>query len=277
MGVLASATFALAVTGCVPHLPNVVRKSTSEEGLHSVQTYKHIGFVYSTSISFLPGTEGEGEGKKGFPHSEKCRQFQVTVKVFYSRFYEKPLAKSACDLITRTIKYMERYGSTSSIIEYQAILVDNYSSFETTNWSLYPFSKIKPRFAFRTANSNHLESALADTFAHEFVHMFVDLKRGNSRTDEEEAEAREERAAYFAGICAQLHTIGIVRAESLPGAPISGASIPLAVSRSSKQGYAVRREVYGYLKNGRIVAETPNGKALKRKCDHELGAFFGAD
>ncbi len=97
---------------------------------------------------------------------------------------------------------------------------------------------------------------LVDLVAHESLHALGHATR--------HPRARDERSAYYAGLCAQLKINGLIKEESLPGAPL--ASGDRAVRISSQQAYRVRLETYPLLVDGTIRLGTPSGESMLQRC-----------
>lgn len=97
---------------------------------------------------------------------------------------------------------------------------------------------------------------LVDLVAHETLHALgVATKH---------PRARDERSAYYAGLCAQLKINGLIKEESLPGAPLAAGD--RAVRISSQQAYRVRLETYPLLVDGTIRLGTPSGESMLQRC-----------
>lgn len=97
---------------------------------------------------------------------------------------------------------------------------------------------------------------LVDLVAHESLHALGYATK--------HPRARDERSAYYAGLCAQLRINGLIKGESLPGAPL--ASGDRAVRISSQQAYRVRLETYPLLVDGTIRLGTPSGESMLQRC-----------
>ncbi|WP_313139581.1 hypothetical protein [Stenotrophomonas sp.] len=97
---------------------------------------------------------------------------------------------------------------------------------------------------------------LVDLVAHESLHALGHATKHR--------RARDERSAYYAGLCAQLRINGLIREASLPGAPL--ASADPAVRTSSQQAYRVRLETYPLLVDGTIRLGTPSGASMLQRC-----------
>lgn len=97
---------------------------------------------------------------------------------------------------------------------------------------------------------------LVDLVAHESLHALGHATK--------HPRARDERSAYYAGLCAQLRINGLIKEESLPGAPL--ASSDRAVRISSQQAYRVRLETYPLLVDGTIRIGTPSGESMLQRC-----------
>ncbi len=257
----------LTVTGCTLHLPDAVRNSPYLQQLYSVRVLQPLGFTYMTSLSFLSGA-ASGQHVK-LVGNVSCGRQQVRARVFYTKEGQEILAENLCTSVVTAIQYMEGYGDISAMFEYQAVIIEQGVQFETRNWSVYPIEKLKPLFAFHVASSGKLRAAASDVFAHEYVHMYMGIIQNKSEVSE-----HEEHVAHLAGVCAQLHGVGALAADTLPGSPIDDGSIPTAIVRSTDEGHAVRQDMQEYLIDGHLAADSPGGRSLSEKCHRDLLRFF---
>lgn len=119
-------------------------------------------------------------------------------------------------------------------------------------------------------DSERSRANLVDAFAHESHHAIGFLSTGRPTG---------ERSAYFAGVCAQLASVGRIREEGLPGSPITTpaktAWDKVAV-RSSAAAWEVRQAMLSYFHEGQVERDTPAGNALAARCREEVALPFSS-
>lgn len=106
------------------------------------------------------------------------------------------------------------------------------------------------------SNQHRTFANLVDLVAHESFHAL-----GHA---EKNPRGRDERSAYYAGLCAQLRVNGLIAEEDLPGAPL--ASGDQAVRYSSQEAYRVRLETYPLLADGGIRLGASSGDLMLDRC-----------
>lgn len=257
---------AFLICGCTLHLSSAVKSSVSEKGAHSTRAIKTPIGIYFTSISFVPGAEGLGRVPKKRQESLICVNRTDSAQVFYTTPEARRAAQDNCKAILDAIAYVSEFGKITQRIQYQASLVPYGTEVEEKKIDIYPFSKIKPRFVF--FEGDDAKSAIVGVFAHEYVHMFLDLA-----DEHHDVTSHEERIAYMAEVCAQLNVLGSISLKDLPGAPITDEKAN-PVERSSSAGYAIRKYVGQFLSNGVVDSKSQSGLRLARECDSQLRSFL---
>lgn len=270
--VTAMVALASVISGCTIYVPDSVKKEASVDGLASTYVKSIMGFVYLTSVSFVPGKEAvNGPGNM---RMHACDQGGVKARVeWMDEAVTDSEATTACHLVASSIAYMNRFNQEnrfSSSFEYRAYLSPPGAKKEIKRRSLYPITKLAPLFIVAWGPDPEKNKAnLVDVFAHEYVHIHAALNGIKASLD------YEEGTAYLAGACAQLNTNELITDKSLPGAPIpKSADTPDAVVHSSNAAYEFRRYLLELMEGDRILFDSKGGESLNARCQTELAKFF---
>jgi len=270
--VAAALALASVVSGCTLYVPESVKMEVSPDGLASAYVKRVTGFVYLTSVSFVPGQEmvnGRGEMR-----ISTCAQGSVKARVeWVDGSVEGDDVATACRLVASSITYIDGFNRESGFataFEYRAFLSQPGARKEIKKRSIYPITKLAPLFiATWGADSEKNEANLVAVFAHEYVHINAALNGIETDLD------YEEETAYLAGACAQLNTNGFVTSKSLPGAPIKkSGDTPNAVVQSSRAAYESRKYLVELMEGDKILLNSKGGEKLNARCEAELAKFF---
>lgn len=250
---LIAACLAALLAAC-SSAPIVPVAGMSVEGMNAISTAQAAGFVRIRSDLYLPGAAAAAGPRQRMHCEGGGSQVQVTLDA-------ADLAQGAplCALALQAVlQARARHPGLRYDVDLHLYPVGTGVRMQRvhTGFQQVTVSLVAPLFddPARTAAN------LVDLIAHEGFHALGQVLH--------DALARNERNAYYAGLCTQLAVLGRVSRASLPGAPLVTDDPNLVAS--SNAAYTVRREVWPWFKDGDLVAGSAAALGFQAQCDAVL-------
>ena len=245
--------YALLGTACshIPRDGDDVYDRMSRVGFNSISGTFIGPLVWVRLRAMTPGTRLLA-GMRGDSYACKETPYKIVLK-HYSRPSEELL--QACKIVHLAAEYATP-PSAFGRIEYEVHMPPQDYRFSTksSSWHWRSAKLVLAAPWFDDASMRY--GNIADVVSHETYHLAGALV-GNPK-------ASNEKYAYYVGLCGQLTANGRVVADAAPGNAIENSAGPIL--ESSTAALQVRHEIYGYFKNGEILASSKGAQVITDKC-----------
>lgn len=208
------------------------------------------------SYFHVPGDDGPAR----FLPVAKCADRRVSIRMGEDISGHDSLLAEACTVASRSLDYLDATGGDHAPIGLRVhlhVVPDDKAAWRrSVAVSRYPrISLAVPLFEDRQRTL----SLVAEIVAHEGSHV-LDHARGVDEPAGLEAEVRAHRHA----LCAQLVSLGRLHSLGLPSFLLNTGVE--SIGRSTQAGRTVFEETFPLLQDGWIVAGTPAGETIIRRC-----------
>lgn len=187
-------------------------------------------------------------------------------------------AHLACELALAAVRYDSAMAhQPPPAIGYRLQLVPTGKFWYGRHVGVGFFGYPRAVYGFHGNDQKVMQSEIANTIAHETLHIWAELFHVPKTR---RAGIAEEQIAYLAGACADLAINGTLNAYDMAvpkpkGTTPSDATVAESIDRSKQGGVALNHELPRFFANGPILQrDSPLGHEFAAMCQSKLTTFF---